>query len=178
MIVCLGWGSLVWNPDGLPLADEWCADGPTLPLEFARQSNGMRLTLVIDKQSPEQTVLWAPLAVSSLDAAIEQLRIREKCVSEKPIGRWPTNGSYEYEATIGQWAAARGIEGVVWTALGPKFGDRYIRPSLDDAISFLAALSGTERRGAEEYIRKAPQQIMTPYRRAFEEQLGWNSEIR
>lgn len=177
MIVCLGWGSLVWKPDGLPLASEWCADGPELPVEFVRHSDGNRLTLVLDNQAPLQPVLWAPLAASNLGTAVEQLRVREKCKTDKPIGRWPTEGIRPHAERIGEWAAARGIKGVVWTALGPKFGNRFgHRPTIDEAVAFLGAREDAERQDAEEYVRKAPPQIMTPYRRAFEEQLGWTAE--
>jgi hypothetical protein len=50
-IVCLGWGSLVWNRGGPPLVTEGNEDGPAIPIEFARQSDNGRMTLVITSGS-------------------------------------------------------------------------------------------------------------------------------
>ena len=52
-IAILGWGSLVPDPRGLPIAGGWHQGGPILPIEFSRISkDGQRagcLTLVIDE---------------------------------------------------------------------------------------------------------------------------------
>jgi hypothetical protein len=60
MIVCLGWGSLIWNPKDLPVED-WHGDGPALPVEFARISRGGRLTLVVADSAAQLPVLWTRL---------------------------------------------------------------------------------------------------------------------
>ena len=53
-IAILGWGSLVPDPRGLPIADGWHQAGPVLPIEFSRISkDGQRagcLTLVIPQR--------------------------------------------------------------------------------------------------------------------------------
>jgi hypothetical protein len=58
IIACLGWGSLVWNPGDLPISSAWRSDGPTIPVEFTRQSDNGRITLVITDAAPEVAVLW------------------------------------------------------------------------------------------------------------------------
>lgn len=58
-IVCLGWGSLVWDPKELLIDGHWNTDGPLLPIEFCRQSQDGRLTLVIDPQSEPLQMLWS-----------------------------------------------------------------------------------------------------------------------
>lgn len=50
-IAILGWGSLIWNPNGLPIRGDWQRGGPVLPIEFSRISSDERLTLVIDEQN-------------------------------------------------------------------------------------------------------------------------------
>jgi hypothetical protein len=41
-IAILGWGSLVWDPRELNVADEFNVVGPTLPIEFCRISGNQR----------------------------------------------------------------------------------------------------------------------------------------
>lgn len=174
MIVCLGWGSLIWNPDTLPIKGGWHSDGPMLPVEFLRHSGGDRLTLVIDDDAQRVQVLWAELDVADLASAIEHLRVREGCLGPKPIARMSEGTERAHAADVAEWAAGHGISDAVWTALGPQFsGERGRRPTLDEAIAYLEALSADARAGAEEYVRMAPRQVMTPYRRAFEERFGW-----
>ena len=76
MIACLGWGSLIWDPKGLPVDGGWYTDGPQLPVEFTRVSRDGRLTLVITEGAPPVAVLWSCLSVSSLDDAIQALAER------------------------------------------------------------------------------------------------------
>jgi hypothetical protein len=83
-------------------------------------------------------------------------------------------------AAIDQWATERGIEGVVWTNLKPglKLGrDRgdYRVPSQEDVIRYLSELEVSERDAAEEYVRLAPRQIMTPYRKAIADKFNWTA---
>ena len=77
--VVLAWGSLVWDPRELQTASEFVADGPLLPIEFCRISADGRLTLAIDETFGAVCKTYsAPSALESLDAAIENLRLREK----------------------------------------------------------------------------------------------------
>jgi hypothetical protein len=171
---CLGWGSLIWCQKSLPVRGEWKADGPALPIEFARESKDKRITLVICDRAPDVRVLWAVLDVATLDDAKKKLKDREETTPEN-IGWWSPAGASPYTgaAAIGQWARGRDLDGVVWTALGPKIGgvDRF--PSLHEVLQHLHDLRGTDRKRAEEYIRLAPRQIVTPYRTAIEKAFHW-----
>jgi hypothetical protein len=178
MIVCLGWGSLVWDPQQLPIKGDWQTDGPALPIEFVRQSNNGRLTLVIDPESKPMPVLWTELKANKLSDAVENLRIREGTPSEK-IGRWPPTTNAAYVDLVGAWAKQKKFDGVVWTALGPKFSDvNGRRPSQTEAVDYLRGLTGKTLSLAQEYVEKAPAQIDTDYRRAFTTDLGWKPASR
>src|SRR5262245_47092747 len=76
-VVCIGWGSLVWRPEGFPALSTWKQDGPLLPIEFARQSRRGEITLVITPGTPPVPTLWSALGVKTLDQAREALRLRE-----------------------------------------------------------------------------------------------------
>ncbi len=59
-------------------------------------------------------------------------------------------------------------------ALPPKFnGEDNLIASADEVLTYLSDLNGEVRERAEEYIRRTPLQIATPYRRDIEQQLGW-----
>jgi hypothetical protein len=177
-IACLGWGSLVWNPGDLPIAGDWRPDGPTLPVEFARQSRDGRMTLVIADGAMPLTVFWSELKARSPDEARNVLGEREgvpRANIPSSIGLWEP-GSAPLDAVtrvIADWATAAKLHCVVWTALSPKFGDKAVTPSVDQVIAYLSGLEGEQRRRAEEYVRRAPAKMATAYRQRIEHELGW-----
>jgi hypothetical protein len=177
-IVCLGWGSLIWCQKALPVRGEWQIDGPLLPIEFARESQDKRITLVVCNGVPPSRSLWVELNVPSLGLAKEVLAKREGVKPENirhSIGCWSPDASSNHPCReeIGLWAASRGLEGVVWTALKPRIREEYRTPTEQEVVSHLAGLAGAKRDWSEEYIRLAPRQIITPYRTAIEQALGW-----
>src|SRR5262245_11065562 len=123
-IACLGWGSLVWDARTLPVNGDWKDDGPDLPVEFARQSGGNRITLVVVPVAPSVRTLWASLSAQSLRDAVTALNEREGRPGSNKIGRWPSDERDEKacQEVIAAWAEKKGLTGVVWTALSPKFG--------------------------------------------------------
>lgn len=177
-IACLGWGSLIWDPRDLPVSNAWRNDGPALPLEFARQSRDGRITLVITSGADAIPVLWCGLDVSSLDEARQALAEREDIKAayfERSVGFWRqvVRSAHRETESIGKWAEAAGLAGVVWTALRPRFAGRSVKPSIDQVIDHLANLDAEAKRLAEEYVRRAPPQIKTAYRERIERDLGW-----
>lgn len=181
-IVCLGWGSLIWDPRALPISSEWRTDGPSLPVEFARQSNDGRITLVLTQDATPIQVRWAKLDVSSVEDAKDRLAKREGVpdkFAHRSIGFWSPDAASDHRDTdlIGKWADGYGHRGVVWTALKPKFGSEYIAPTAGQVIEYLEGLTGDQKRRAKEYIRRTPIQIATAYRREIERALGWTPLI-
>lgn len=176
-IACLGWGSLVWNPGELLIDRHWFEDGPLAPVEFARESSGRRITLVIDSTAKPLPLLWSLMRVTDVPAAVQSLRAREGIPAgpDVPgIGRWETGDpDHDLISELPAWADARGLDAVIWTALGPKFGGQQISPSAEQVIGYLDSLTGLERAAAEQYVRCAPPQIDTEYRRLIEARLGW-----
>src|SRR6185312_1902295 len=109
-IACLGWGSLVWDPRELPIQRHWFEDGPFLSVEFTRQSQDGRITLVIEPNAAPVRSLWAVVDTFNLRTAREALRSRE-ATSNENIGDWsfghPPPASIP---KIGDWARAHEIE--------------------------------------------------------------------
>ena len=178
VIACLGWGSLVWDARELPVQGKWFEDGPLLSVEFARQASDGRLTLVIVPGSTPVRTLWAPFSVGTVAAAREALRKRENVPEknrEKHIKVWSTGDQNDSDpASISAWARGLKIDAVVWTALPPRFsGEEGRVPTPDEAVTYLRQLPHEQRRHAERYIRMAPRQVDTPYRRRFEAEFGW-----
>lgn len=190
MIACLGWGSLVWDSRELPIHRQWFADGPLIKVEFLRQSKDGRITLVLHSSAEPVRSLWALMSVQTLEEAKKALAARERIPEQniaKDIGSWSIgDANPSCIIDVAAWATSRGVEHIVWTALPPKFkfndkaknkdkNDNY--PTRDEVVTYLSELTGPTRDNAEKYIRRAPAQIDTAYRRYIEARLGWVSIV-
>ena len=177
MIACLGWGSLIWRPGALPVRRVWHTDGPLVRVEFARQSKDGRVTLVLHDAAEPVRSLWALMTVADVDVARRKLAEREGIPSE----RVETSTGHCSRGDQGSpcilkidtWAECRGIDHVIWTKLRPRWNGQEECPSSETVVEYLADLRGPTRDCAEEYIRRAPRQIDTEYRRSIEAVLGW-----
>lgn len=177
VIACLGWGSLVWDPRSLAVQRRWFDDGPMVRVEFLRKSNNGRITLVMDSSSPPVRSLWALMDATDIETAAENLREREGIFEKnmtRDVGRWMRgDASPPNILSLPEWAEAHGVAGVIWTALGHKFDELATPATVDQVATYLAGLTGRSREDAERYVRRAPPQIDTPYRRIIESRLGW-----
>ena len=148
-----------------------------LPLEFARQSRDDRITLVITPDAKPVRSLWAIMDAEDIDTARKALREREDITEKneiKHVGFW-SPGSQPLETVHGldEWVASRKLDGAVWTALPPKFAGKEVKPTEEEVIQHLHGLRGAKRDEAEQYVRRAPPQIDTAFRRRIEAELGW-----
>jgi hypothetical protein len=177
-IACLGWGSLIWDPRSLHIRSDWFSDGPLLPIEFARVSKDKRVTLVITPGSPLVRSLWALSSLDSVAAAKVDLALREgikpEHVADK-IGVWQLE-KIDVNPEIVHWAKRLNFDAVLWTNLKPRFDGEERIATVDEIISHIRHLSHEERSNAERYIRMAPKQIDTPYRRRMQQEFGWTPQ--
>lgn len=139
------------------------------------------MTLVLDPKARAVRTLWSLLSVDTPAGAVEALREREGVPQrnvEKHIGLWTVEQSnkYPFADLIAQWAQQLRLDAVVWTALGFKHFDSSNdeRPLCPDVVRYLGGLRHERQRLAEEYVRRAPRQIDTEYRRAIAKELGWS----
>ncbi len=125
MIACLGWGSLIWRPDTLPIRRMWHGDGPLIRVEFARQSKDGRVTLVLHDAAQPVRSLWALMTVTDIGDARRKLAEREGISPnnvETGTGHWPGDDhGAPCILKIDAWAECRGIEHVIWTKLRPRW---------------------------------------------------------
>jgi hypothetical protein len=180
-IAVLGWGSLVWEPGGLNAAPKFASNGPLLPIEFCRVSDDGRLTLVIDETYGALCATYsAPSAIQDLDAAIDNLRLREGMPNARGIGFVETASGKQSDialqrhpeavATIAAWATSNSYDAVIWTALASNFDepDKGGEPfSVTAAIRYLETLEGRDAAKfawALAYVRNAPPEVQTPVR--------------
>ena len=175
VIACLGRGSLVWDPRELPIHRQWFADGPFVQVEFARQSDDGRITLVLEFSALPVRSLWAMMDATEVGGAQEALGKREGVTNQSHIGVWSRGENAPLLILdLPQWAASHGIQFVVWTALPSKFnGEEERTPTCEEVVRYLGGLRGTVRDLAKDYIRRAPRQIDTAYRRRIEAELQW-----
>jgi hypothetical protein len=77
-------------------------------------------------------------------------------------------------AGLQQWATEKQADHVLWTNLPPRWHhvDGQV-PSEGEVMAFLTGLPPGTRQHAEDYVRRTPTQIVTPFRTAIELQLGW-----
>jgi hypothetical protein len=179
--VVLAWGSLVWDPRDLQTAAKFMANGPLLPIEFCRISADGRLTLAIDETFGALCKTYsAPSALEGLDAAIENLQVREGMPNARAIGFVEPASNRQSDlameshpqvvATIGAWAESLGYDAAIWTALTSNFDDwgKGGEPfSVSAALQYLETLEGEDPAKfaqALAYIRKAPPEVETPVR--------------
>ncbi len=179
-VACLGWGSLIWDPRELPIQRTWFEDGPFIHVEFARQSNDGRITLVLEPTAIPVRSLWAVMDATDIGVARTALRDREG-ISQKNeqsfIGSWSSGQpSPDPIHELPEWAKSRGVHHVVWSALPPYFNKSEQTPTPEQVIQYLSGLTGRQRENAERYIRFAPKQIDTSYRRRIEATLQWTAQ--
>ncbi len=182
-IAILGWGSLIWQPKNLDFDKElnWNSGGPYLPLEFSRISEDGRLTLVIDSKAKEVQTLFSVSTHSILEDAISNLAVREGSNVNR-IGYYEKSNdtfspiNFTWQKQIKKWIDQTDIDAVIWTNLSKKFKDKInLSHSEENVIKYLESLSENKKVLAEEYIRKAPQQIQTTMRKKIEKILGWTA---
>lgn len=133
-IACIGWGSLIWDARSLPLRSPWFNDGPLLSVEFARESDDGRITLVIvnDEETWPVRCLWALMSELDLEAAKVELAKREGIKPRKiadSIGVVMKDETVDsekrpVESLIQQWVRVVGIDVAIWTKLEPRIMPR------------------------------------------------------
>ena len=183
-IAVLAWGSLVWKPANdfgelsVRPGSTWGADGPRLPVEFARISSDGRLTLVVVPGYEHETrVLWRHSGLDDVDAAVDNLAQRETNAPRAAIHAVTAAGDRLGQADpavadrVERWVLRQdGVDAAVWTGLGPgpRWRDHgYDGFSPEHALAYARSLKGKTRRDTIEYVRNAPPQIDTPVRRAL-----------
>jgi hypothetical protein len=166
-IAVIGWGSLIWCPRELEVDTQWRADGPLLPIEFARKSADGRVTLVVTPGRQLVRTYWAESSFNTVEKAAENLRSREGTAS-KWIHRFPGR---DVDGRIAEWAETHPeVTGVIWTGLEPTFPTDELERLV---VAYLNGLHEPWLGRAREYVEYAPEQVVTPVREDIERTLEW-----
>jgi hypothetical protein len=184
-IAVLGWGSLIWCPSSLRIKTRWRANGPMLPIEFARISEDGRLTLVIHPGSALQQIYWTISDLPELKAARENLKEREHC-SLSAIHYHPCENRgqpipSEVTTQLHNWLQEhKDIHAVIWTGLETNWSEKFpeVPFSPENAVRYLDKLDAERKRTklayerAKEYLTNAPPAVQTKVRNLMREK-GW-----
>jgi len=178
-IAILGWGSLLWWPhaDFDAQHGEWNFDGPQLPVEFTRvappKMGGLTLTIDPVHGAATRTAYCFSKRTTAAEAR-RDLAEREWCRTIELIGcveldaAEAGNRSDAIAAAIASWAADKNVDAVIWTAYPRNFREKTgAEFSVAAAIAYLKTLSRDDQERAARYIRKAPDFVHTPLRRAL-----------
>jgi len=96
---------------------------------------------------------------------------------DRSIGYWEAATQKSHGAAareIAEWALTKRLDAVVWTSLETGLKDkRGMLPSIEEILDHLRRLPHAQGQLAEEYIRKAPPQIDTEYRRRIAKEFSW-----
>jgi hypothetical protein len=183
-IAIIAWGSLIWDPRELRIANKFSPNGPKLPLEFARISKDGRLTLAITKKYGTYCKTYsATSAFTDLGDAVGNLYLREtgkhlsvpfdknnrnnpEAVSWYVRGKKiPNEAQYRI---MKDWLKQRNMsdyDAVIWTSLSMKFYEKskmIFTPK--NAVRYLMRLTPEARSRALEYIDNAPPEMRTHVR--------------
>ena len=135
---------------------------------------------MITPGSPPVPSLWAYSSLDSIDTAKADLAVREDIGDANinySIGVWSQPGQTDTDLEIAEWATQRNLDAVLWTKLKPRFGGQQRVATVEEVIAHLRGLSDEQRAIAERYVRMAPTQIDTPYRRRIEHEFGWSALV-
>jgi len=167
-----------WDRKDLAVIAEFEPSGPLLPIEFCRVSGNGRLTLVIAEAFGTRCITYSAIsAFDDLDAAIENLRVRENMPSSRGVGfivprrRKASATAHQRHPqavkAIAAWADGRGLDAAIWTALGSNFEEKTRKQfSVEAAIQYLESRDKKTLDAALDYIRRAPHEVQTPVREA------------
>jgi hypothetical protein len=178
-IAFLAWGSLLWDKSSNERFDlwhgPWRRDGPILKLEFSRISKSRQggLTLVIDPaHGSSARVRWCLSKRRDPEDAICDLRCREDTTLAN-VGwiLFQENRSQcrdrESLDTIRSWSNPRLLDAVIWTDLRSNFDKPF---SVEAAIKHANGLSPEAKSKTAEYVRRAPEFVDIPVRRALQQE--------
>lgn len=174
-IVCIGWGSLIWDQGDLKTKGNWNNNGPKLPIEFARQSQNGRITLVIEENAAPLTTLWILMDTNSISEACESLMKREGTASRHihyiSNKMEPKNS---IQKTILSWLESKDLDCAIWTGLPPKFNkEDFLVPTVPELFDYFDNLTNDTLELVKEYIIKTPKQIDTKVRQEIEKRYDW-----